>query len=225
MFLSCYRQLQDRTVLGQFQQVTFKITNIKKGWCDRMDILTTQYERKDMSEKPQKFNKKNVLYLVIAGLALVILILLVFLMTRSNSGATTAETGVTVKTSNGASSSSSTSTKQYVEGKDYTVKYSNDGIVAKSSIDEAMTATGVNNYDDDMDTSSDGGNLAKIEIFYNKSDNVIVQKLYKNGYKNNEPTMINAYDLSKKKMVDGNIGRLYYDNQPLVYTWTNNTVK
>ena len=32
-------------------------------------------------------------------------------------------------------------------------------------------------------------------------------------------------DLIKKKMVDGNIGRLYYDNQPLVYTWTNNTVK
>lgn len=194
-----------------------------KGWCDKMDILTTRYERIDMSEKPKKFEKKNVLYLVIAGLALVIIILLAsWVITSNNSGATTKETGTTAKVS---SSTSSSSTIKYVEGKDYTVKYSNNGIVDKADVNEAMTATGVNNYDDDMDTSSDGGNFAKIEIFYNNSENVIVQKLYKNGYKNNEPTMINAYDLSKKKMVDGNIGRLYYDNQPLVYTWTNNTVK
>ncbi|WP_260168984.1 alanyl-tRNA synthetase [Leuconostoc lactis] len=179
-----------------------------------------------MSEKPKKFEKKNVLYLVIAGLALVIIILLAsWVIISNNSGATTEETGTTAKVSSSASSVSSSSTSKYVEGKDYTVKYSNDGIVDKASVDEAMTATGVNNYDDDMDTSSDGGNFVKIEIFYNKSENVIVQKLYKNGYKNNEPTMINAYDLSKKKMVDGNIGRLYYDNQSLVYTWTNNTVK
>ncbi|CCF27575.1 hypothetical protein [Leuconostoc mesenteroides] len=191
-----------------------------------MDILTTRYVRMNMSEKPKKFEKKNVLYLVIAGLALVIIILLAsWVIISNNSGATTEETGTTAKVSSSASSVSSSSTSKYVEGKDYTVKYSNDGIVDKADVNEAMTATGVNNYDDDMDTSSDGGNFAKIEIFYNKSENVIVQKLYKNGYKNNEPTMINAYDLSKKKMVDGNIGRLYYDNQPLVYTWTNNTVK
>ncbi|WP_273713240.1 alanyl-tRNA synthetase [Leuconostoc mesenteroides] len=191
-----------------------------------MDILTTRYERMNMSEKPKKFEKKNLLYLVIAGLALVIIILLAsWVIVSNNSGATTEETGTTAKASSSVSSASSTSTSKYVEGKDYTVKYSNDGIVDKADVNEAMTATGVNNYYDDMDTSSDGGNFAKIEIFYNKSENVIVQKLYKNGYKNNEPTMINAYDLSKKKMVDGNIGRLYYDNQPLVYTWTNNTVK
>lgn len=191
-----------------------------------MDILTTRYERMNMSEKPKKFEKKNLLYLVIAGLALVIIILLAsWVIVSNNSGATTEETGTTAKASSSVSSASSTSTSKYVEGKDYTVKYSNDGIVDKADVNEAMTATGVNNYYDDMDTSSDGGNFAKIEIFYNKSENVIVQKLYKNGYKNNEPTMINTYDLSKKEMVDGNIGRLYYDNQPLVYTWTNNTVK
>lgn len=188
-----------------------------------MDILTTRYERKNMSEKPKKFEKKNVLYLVIAGLAVIIITLLLFLMTRSNnSGATTVETGATAQVSSSASSSS---TKKYVEGKDYTVKYSNDGIIDKSSIDEAMSATGVNNYTDDLDTSSKGGNLAKIEVFYNKSKNVIVQKLYENGYKNNEPTMINAYDLTKKDMIRSNIGKSYYNNMPLVYTWTNNTNK
>lgn len=191
-----------------------------------MAILTTRYERMNMSEKPKKFEKKNVLYLVIAGLALVIIILLAsWVIISNNSGAPTEETGTTAKVSSSASSASSSSTSKYVEGKDYTVKYSNDGIIDKASVDEAMTATGVNNYDDDMDTSSDGGNFAKIEIFYNKSENVIVQKLYKNGYKNNEPTMINAYDLSKKKMVDGYISKSYYDNMPLVYTWTNNTVQ
>lgn len=188
-----------------------------------MDILPTRYERMNMSEKPKKFEKKNLLYLVIAGLALVIIILLAsWVIISNNSGATTEKTGTTAKVS---SSASSTSTSKYVEGKDYTVKYSNDGIIDKASIDEAMKFTGLNNYYDDMDTSSDGGNFAKIEFFYNKSKNVIVQKLYQNGYKDNEPTMINAYDLSKKDMVTGHIGRLYYDNQPLVYTWTNNTVQ
>lgn len=189
-----------------------------------MDILTTLYERIDMSEKPKKIEKKNVLYLVIAGLLIVIIIMSFYIHTLRNRSTTTIVTAPT-KTSSSVSSASSSSTSKYVEGKDYTVKYSNDGVVDKSSVDEAMTATGVNNYDDDMDTSSDGGNFAKIEIFYNKSENVIVQKLYKNGYKNNDPTMINAYDLSKKKMVDGYISKSYYDNMPLVYTWTNNTVQ
>ncbi|WP_337089611.1 alanyl-tRNA synthetase [Leuconostoc pseudomesenteroides] len=177
-----------------------------------------------MSEKPKKIEKKNVLYLVIAGLLIVIIIMSFYIHTLRNRSTTTIVTAPT-KTSSSVSSASSSSTSKYVEGKDYTVKYSNDGVVDKASVDEAMTATGVNNYDDDMDTSSDGGNFAKIEIFYNKSENVIVQKLYKNGYKNNDPTMINAYDLSKKKMVDGYISKSYYDNMPLVYTWTNNTVQ
>ena len=182
-----------------------------------MDILTTRYERINMSEKPKKFEKKNVLYLVIAGLALVLIIALAsWVIISNNSGATTEETGTTAKVSSSTSSVSISSTSKYVEGKDYTVKYSNDGIIDKASIDEAMKFTGLNNYDDDMDTSSDGGNFAKIEFFYNKSKTVIVQKLYQNGYKDNEPTMINAYDLSKKDMVTGHIGRLYYDNQPLV---------
>ncbi|WP_273708253.1 alanyl-tRNA synthetase [Leuconostoc mesenteroides] len=189
-----------------------------------MDILTTRYERMNMSEKPKKFEKKNLLYLVIAGLALVIIILLAsWVIISNNSGATTEETGTTAKASSSVSSASSTSTSKYVEGKDYTVKSSNDGVVDKASVDEAMTATGVNNYENDMDT--DGGNYAKIELYYNKAKNVVVQKLFQNGYKNNEPTVIIAYDLSKKEMVTGHIGRLYYDNQPLVYTWTNNTVQ
>lgn len=192
-----------------------------KGWCDKMDILTTRYERIDMSEKPKKFEKKNVLYLVIAGLALVIIILLAsWVITSNNSGATTKETGTTAKVS---SSTSSSSTIKYVEGKDYTVKYSNDGIVDKADVNEAMTATGVNNYENDMNT--DGGNYAKIELYYNKAENVIVQKLFQNGYKNNEPTVIIAYDLSTKKQVDGYISKSYYANIPLVYTWTNNTVQ
>lgn len=195
-----------------------------KGWCDRMHILTTRYERMNMSEKPKKFEKKNLLYLVIAGLALVIIILLAsWVMISNNSGATTEETGTTAKVSSSASSSSSSSTSKYVEGKDYTVKYANDGVVDKASVDEAMTATGVNNYENDMNT--DGGNYAKIELYYNKAENVIVQKLFQNGYKNNEPTVIIAYDLSTKKQVDGYISKSYYANMPLVYIWTNNTVQ
>ncbi|MGR8825125.1 alanyl-tRNA synthetase [Leuconostoc mesenteroides] len=189
-----------------------------------MDVFTTQYERKDMSEKQKKIDKKNVLYLVLAGVALAFIVLVAYIViSANNSGATTEETGTTAKVSSSASSVSSASTSKYVEGKDYTVKYSNDGVIDKASVDEAMTATGVNNYDNDMDT--DGGNYAKIELYYNKSKNVIIQKLFQTGYQNNEPTVIIAYDLSTKKQIESHIGRLYYDNQPLVYTWTNNTVK
>lgn len=189
-----------------------------------MAILTTRYERIDMSEKPKKFEKKNVLYLVIAGLALVVIILLAsWVIISNNSGATTEETGTTAKASSSVSSASSTSTNKYVEGKDYTVKYSNDGIVAKSSIDEALSFGGLNNIDNDMD--KDSGNYAKFEFYFNKSENVIVEKMYENGYQNNEPTVIVAYDLSKNKMVDGYISKSYYDNMPLVYTWTNNNVQ
>lgn len=189
-----------------------------------MDILTTRYERMNMSEKPKKFEKKNLLYLVIAGLALVIIILLAsWVIISNNSGATTEETGTTAKVSSSASSASSSSISKYVEGKDYTVKYSNDGVVDKASVDEALSYVGLNNFDDDID--KDSGNYAKFELYFNKSKNVIVEKLYENGYQNNEPTVIIAYDLSTKKQIEGHIGRLYYDNQPLVYTWTNNTVQ
>lgn len=184
-----------------------------------MAILTTRYERKNMSEKQKKFEKKHVLYLVIAGLLIIIIILSFYIHALRNRSTTTIVTAPTKVKSSGASSS----TSKYVEGKDYTVKYSNDGIVAKSSIDEALSYGGLNNIDNDMD--KDSGNYAKFEFYFNKSKNVIVEKLYDNGYQNNQPTMIVAYDLSKKKMIDGYIGRLYYDNQPLVYTWTNNTVE
>lgn len=193
-----------------------------KGWCDKMDILTTRYERIDMSEKPKKFEKKNVLYLVIAGLLIIIIIMSFYIHALRNRSTTTIVTAPT-KTSSSVSSASSSSTSKYVEGKDYTVKYSNDGIVAKSSIDEALSYGGLNNIDNDMD--KDSGNYAKFEFYFNKSENVIVEKMYDNGYQNNEPTVIVAYDLNKKKMVDGYISKSYYDNMPLVYTWTNNTVQ
>lgn len=188
-----------------------------------MDIFTTQYERKDMSEKQKKIDKKNVLYLVLAGVALVFIVLVAYIViSANNSGATTEETGTTAKVSSSASSVSSTSTSKYVEGKDYTVKYSNDGVIDKASIDEALSYGGLNNYD--LDITEKDANYSKFEFFYNQSKDVIVEKLYSVD-NSSEPTSIVAYDLSKKQMIEGNIGRLYYDNQPLVYTWTNNTVK
>ena len=187
-----------------------------------MDILTTRYERKNMSEKPKKLEKKNILYLVIAALFIIIIIMSFYIHALRNRSTTTIVTAPT-KTSSIVSSASNSSTSKYVEGKDYTVKYSNDGIVAKSSIDEALSYSGLNNIDNDMDKGS--GNYAKFEFYFNKSENMIIEKMYENGYQNNEPTVIVAYDLSKKKMVDGYISKSYYDNMPLVYTWTDNTVQ
>lgn len=222
MFLLCYRQLEDRTMFGAVP--TGNTLNYKKwkGGCDRMDILTTRYERKNMSEKPKKFEKKNVLYLVIAGLAVIIIILLVFLMTRSNnSGATTAETGATAKVSSSASSSS---TKKYVEGKDYTVTYSNTNLIDKKVLQSAVKVKSEEQIHYLMNTSEDGGNMAKILGYYNQKSNILVFKYYENGYKSDDDFTVGGYDLNSKT-TKHDIQSSALNGLPLVYTWINNDHK
>ncbi len=180
-----------------------------------MDILLNHYERKNMPEKNP--NKTQLLTLGIAVSGLIIVVLLVLLLTggtSKNTGATTKETGATAK-----AQSSSSSTTKYVEGKDYSIKYSNEGIVDKKNIEKALDVTGNDDNKILMDKSS--GAYSKVELLFNKDKNIFVFKNYKIG--SNEPDSYTRYSIQDKKVLDGRPQTTDYENMPVVYTWTNLT--
>lgn len=178
-----------------------------------MDILLNHYERRNMPEK--KPNKTQLLTLALGASGLVMIVLLVLLLTggtSKNNGATTKETGATAKTQ-----SSSSSTKKYVEGKDYSIKYSNQGIVDKATIDKALENSGRTDYANLIDSNKH--NYSKIEMLFDKDKNLFVFKNYKVG--NSSADTITSYSIADNKT----IGLITngYDNLPVVYTWTNLT--
>lgn len=177
-----------------------------------MDITNRDVREITMSKY---FNKKTVPYWIIALLVVLIAIILAVQFKANSSSQTTT---ATVKTSS-SSEKASSSTKKYVAGKDYKITYSNTNLIDKSTITKALEANGLNDINDLMNTSEDGGDMAKVEVYYNKDKNLLVERLFKNGYKDNQPTQTVGYDLQKHAMnLDKTFGNDYL-NQPLVYTW------
>lgn len=167
-------------------------------------------------EKPVKSKILTLPILIIGFLVIVFGAYMLYAMTHMHVTSKT-ETS-TVKTSSGSEKSSS-STKKYVAGKDYKITYNNTDLIDKSTITKALDANGLNDINDLMDTSEDGGDMAKVEVYYNKDKNLLVERLFKNGYKDNKPTQTVGYDLQKHAMnLDKTFGNDYL-NQPLVYTW------
>ncbi|MCK8605642.1 alanyl-tRNA synthetase [Leuconostoc citreum] len=173
-----------------------------------------------MSDK--KPNKTQILYLAIAGAGVIILVLLVLLLTggfsNGNTGATAQETGTTAKPT--ASSFSSSSTKKYVEGKDYSIKYSNAGVVDKTKLDKAIKGMSMDDISSFIDTKT-SSDIAKIEFIYNSSQDTFIIKTYHVG--NDKPNAITRYSNKENAVVQGQVSPKEYDNQPVVYTWTNLT--
>ncbi|WMY81748.1 alanyl-tRNA synthetase, partial [Leuconostoc mesenteroides] len=62
--------------------------------------------------------------------------------------------------------------------------------------------------------------MAKIEVYYNKDKNLLVENLFKNGHSDSEATTAVVYDLKNNQIVKSGVN---YDTnyQPswLVYTW------
>lgn len=128
-------------------------------------------------------------------------------------------------TNNSSSSQTSTTTKtkrtssKYVAGKDYKITYNNQGVIDKATLDKALENSNGKNISFMMDTSEDGGNMAKVEVYYNKDKNLLVERLFENGYKDDEDTHYVAYDLKNQEMFKGSLYGSEYLNQPLVYKW------
>ncbi|WP_273954791.1 alanyl-tRNA synthetase [Leuconostoc mesenteroides] len=168
-------------------------------------------------EKPVKSKILTLPILIIGFLVVVFGAYMLYAMTHMHVTSKT-ETS-TVKTSSGSEKASS-STKKYVAGKDYKITYNNTDLIDKSTITKALDANGLNDINDLMDTSEDGGNMAKVEVYYNKDKNLLVENLFKNGHSTNEATTAVVYDLKNNQIVNSGVN---YDTnyQPswLVYTW------
>ncbi|WP_273708586.1 alanyl-tRNA synthetase [Leuconostoc mesenteroides] len=162
------------------------------------------------------FTKKSILYWIIAVLVVLIGIILAVQFKANSSSQTTTST---VKTSS-SSEKASSSTKKYIEGKDYKITYSNTNLIDKATLDKALKNSTGADISYMMDTSEDGGDIAKIEVYYNKDKNLLVENLFKNGHSTNEATTAVVYDLKNNQIVNSGVN---YDTnyQPswLVYTW------
>lgn len=168
-------------------------------------------------EKPVKSKILTLPILIICFLVIVFGAYMLYAMTHMH---VTSKTGTsTVKTSS-RSEKASSSTKKYVAGKDYKITYSNTNLIDKSTITKALDANGLNDINDLMNTSEDGGDMSKIEVYYNKDKNLLVENLYKNGHLSTEATTAVVYDLKNSQIVNSGVN---YDTnyQPswLVYTW------
>jgi len=168
-------------------------------------------------EKPVKSKILTLPILIIGFLVILFGAYMLYAMTHKHITSKT-ETSTIVKTSS-SSEKSSSSTKKYVAGKDYKITYSNTNLIDKATLDKALKNSTGSDISYMMDTSEDGGDMAKVEVYYNKDKNLLVERLFKNGYKDNQPTQTVGYDLQKQAMnLDKTFGNDYL-NQPLVYTW------
>ncbi|KMY80742.1 alanyl-tRNA synthetase [Leuconostoc mesenteroides subsp. dextranicum] len=168
-------------------------------------------------EKPVKSKILTLPILIIGFLVIVFGAYMLYAMTHMHVTSKT-ETS-TVKTSSGSEKASS-STKKYIEGKDYKITYSNTNLIDKATLDKALKNSTGADISYMMDTSEDGGDMAKVEVYYNKDKNLLVERLFKNGYKGDEDTTRVVYDLTQGKIPDnGADTNVYYQPSWLVYTW------
>ena len=168
-------------------------------------------------EKPVKSKILTLPILIIGFLVIVFGAYMLYVMTHMHVTSKT-ETS-TVKTSSGSEKASS-STKKYIEGKDYKITYSNTNLIDKATLDKALKNSTGADISYMMDTSEDGGDMAKVEVYYNKDKNLLVERLFKNGYKGDEDTTRVVYDLTQGKIPDnGADTNVYYQPSWLVYTW------
>lgn len=178
-----------------------------------MDMTNRDVREMTMSKY---FNKKTAPYWVIAVLVVLIAIILAVQFKANSSNQTTT---ATVKTSN-SSEKASSSTKKYVAGKDCKITYSNTNLIDRSTLDKALKNSTGADISYMMDTSEDGGDMAKVEVYYNKDKNLLVENLFENGHSINEATTAVVYDLKNNQIVNSGVN---YDTnyQPswLVYTW------
>ena len=166
---------------------------------------------------PKHFNKKTVPYWIIAVLVILIAIILAVQFKADSSSQTTT---ATVKTSS-SSEKASSSIKKYVAGKDYKITYSNTNLIDKATIQKGLKASYLTDINDLMNTDQQtGSNMAKIEVYYNKDKNLLVERLFKNGYSGNQDSARVVYDISQGKISDNGADTdSHYLDLPLVYTW------
>lgn len=118
------------------------------------------------------------------------------------------------------SQSSSQVNNQPSEEKDYTTQYSNSSLIKRSTLNTALKKAGLFDFNYLLNTSDDGGNDAKILVYYNQTNQQLIFKFYQNGYQSDNDYQIGGYDLQKQTGIHG-LQPSAFNNLPLVYTWEN----
>lgn len=160
-----------------------------------------------------KDKKTTGLYVGLLGAIIIIIVLVVYIMgmnsTNKASQTSTAQT---------TSVSSKSSTKTYTEGKDYTVTYSNDGIISKDKVDEAVKWLGLDDQKmikEFFFQNKDGDVWSEAKFYYNADKNVMEIESFKNG----KPTgNVLGYDYATSRESDSLLGdENHLANLPMVY--------
>ncbi|MBZ1514107.1 hypothetical protein [Leuconostoc mesenteroides] len=168
-----------------------------------------QFERKLKNLTKQLTRKKFILF--IAGFLMIVLIcLLLFVFHNKQPSVTHSE----------MSQSSSQVNNQPSEDKDYRIQYSNSSLIKRSTLNTALKKAGLFDFNYLLNTSDDGGNVAKILVYYNQANQQLVFKFYQNGYQSENDYQIGGYDLQKQTGIHG-LQPSAFNNLPLVYTWEN----
>ncbi|WP_273713771.1 alanyl-tRNA synthetase [Leuconostoc mesenteroides] len=166
------------------------------------------------SEKPVKNKILSLPFLIIGFLVIVFGAFMLYAMTHQHvtNNSSSSQTSTTTKTKRSSS--------KYVAGKDYKITYNNQGVIDKATLDKGLKVSYLTDVDDLMDTSSNGSNMAKVEVYYNKDKNLLVERLFENGYQGDQETTRVVYDISKGEIPDnGATPSLHYQGYPLVYKW------
>lgn len=169
------------------------------------------------AEKPVKAKILKLPLIIIGFLVIVFGSFMLFVMTHQH-----VTNNSSSSQSNKTTQSRSSSSSKYVAGKDYKITYSNQGVIDKITLDKGLRAS-VPGEDIDylMDTNKDtGANMAKIEVYYNKDKNLLVERLFENGYQGDQETTRVVYVINQGKIPDnGATPSLHYQGYPLVYKW------
>lgn len=118
------------------------------------------------------------------------------------------------------SQSSSQVTNQHRVDTDYRIQYSNSSLIKRTTLNTALKKSGLFDFNYLLNTSDDGGNDAKILVYYNQTDQTLIFKFYQNGYQSDNDYQIDGYDLQKQTGIHG-LQPSAFNNLSLVYTWKN----
>lgn len=191
-------------------------------------VSTKSYERREVAMGKSK--KVHVLYLVIAGAALVIVVLLVALFMQNSHIKSTSESQT--KTTTTATSSSSSSNQQYIKDRDYTEEYLDENMnklsITKDKLNTALDKLGVHDYDSIIGQYKFDKNVVpRIEIFYNQDLNwlgVEVWRFNEDGNVPARPYKTLFYSLDDYKVVENALDKRLPSedhNELPIYKWVN----
>ena len=146
-----------------------------------------KFEQKLKNLTKQLTTRKFILFIA-SSLMIVLICLLLFVFHNKQSSVSHSET----------SQSSSQVHNQHTEGKDYTIQFSNTELIKRTTLNSALKSAGLFDFNYLLNTSDDGGNDAKILVYYNQTDQTLIFKFYQNGYQSDNDYQIGGYDLQKQ---------------------------